>query len=153
MLDLPNVRSLLTQVLSLPSLHTAALFTPEGHLVSWVADPSKTKDDVRVLVGLSSEIWQETKDQGVGMVDSELGRVLVLPTEDAPSKDKNKKEKEGEPLLLLVLNADQSVSWADLETKGRLVVEHLEKPVAELHAKLAVAPTSPILQRSERAHR
>lgn len=72
MLNLPNLRSLLLQVLSLPTLHTAVLFTPEGHLVSYASDPSRSKDEVRVVIGLSGEIWQETREQGIGMVDCEV---------------------------------------------------------------------------------
>ena len=78
MFNLSNLRSLLLQVLSLPSLHTAVLFTPEGQLVSYAADPHKSKDHVRVVVGLSTEIWQETKEQGIGMVDSEVGVFLEV---------------------------------------------------------------------------
>lgn len=77
MLNLPNLRSLLLQVLSLPTLHTAVLFTPEGHLVSYASDPSRSKDEVRVVIGLSGEIWQETREQGIGMVDCEVcARIL-----------------------------------------------------------------------------
>ena len=72
MLNLSNLRRLLLQVLSLPALHPAVLFTPEGHLVSFASDPSRSKDDVRVLVGVSSEIWRETREQGIAMVDSEV---------------------------------------------------------------------------------
>ena len=79
MLNLSNLRSLLLQVLSLPSLHTAVLFTPEGHLVSYASDPSRPKDEVRVVVGLSGDIWQETKEHGIGMVESEVRRSFVRP--------------------------------------------------------------------------
>ncbi len=72
MLNLTNLRTLLLQVLSLPALHTAILFTPEGQLVSFASDSSRSKDEIRVVVGLSGEIWQETKEQGIGMVDSEV---------------------------------------------------------------------------------
>lgn len=37
-----------------------------------VARGSRSKDDIRVLVGLGSELWGETKGAGVGMVDSEV---------------------------------------------------------------------------------
>ena len=36
------------------------------------ARPTRSKDDVRLVVGLSSEIWLEVADQGIGMVDSEV---------------------------------------------------------------------------------
>jgi hypothetical protein len=72
MLVLSSLHNLLLQVLSLPTLHTAVLFTPEGQLVSYASDPSRPKDEIRVVVGISGEIWQETKQQGIGMVDSEV---------------------------------------------------------------------------------
>ena len=72
MLNLANLRALLSRALDLPVLHTAVLFTPEGELVCYVSDPSKNKDRARVVVGLSTEIWQETREQHIGMVDSEV---------------------------------------------------------------------------------
>ena len=72
MLLLSSLHNLLHQVLSLPELHTAVLFTPEGQLVSYASDSSKPKDEIRVLVGVSGEVWQETKQHGIGMVDSEV---------------------------------------------------------------------------------
>ena len=72
MLLLSSLHNLLQQVLSLPELHTAVLFTPEGQLVSYASDSSKPKDEIRVLVGVSGEVWQETKQHGMGMVDSEV---------------------------------------------------------------------------------
>lgn len=72
MLVLSNLHDLLTQVLELPDLHTAALLTPEGQLVSYAIGPTRCKDDVLVLVGLSGEIWQETGEQGIGMAESDV---------------------------------------------------------------------------------
>ena len=75
MLLLSSLHNLLQQVLSLPDLHTAVLFTPEGQLVSYASDSSTPKDEIRVFVGVSGEVWQETKQNGVGMVDSEVCEV------------------------------------------------------------------------------
>lgn len=72
MLVLSTLHELLSQVLDLPDLHTAALLTPEGQLVSYAAGPARSKDDVLVLVGLSGEVWQETGELGVGMAESEV---------------------------------------------------------------------------------
>lgn len=72
MLNLTNLRLLLAQALSSGGVHTAALFTPEGELVSFASEPARPKDEIRVLVGLSSEIWQESREEGVGMADSEV---------------------------------------------------------------------------------
>ena len=72
MLNLTNLRLLLAQALSSSGVHTATLFTPEGELVSFASEPPRPKDEVRVLVGLSSERWQESREEGVGMADSEV---------------------------------------------------------------------------------
>ncbi|KAI0800786.1 hypothetical protein C8Q74DRAFT_1238733 [Fomes fomentarius] len=140
MLNLCNLRTLLSRVLDLPLLHTVVLFTPDGELVCYASEPNKTKDRVRVLVGLSTEIWQETREQNIGMVDCELGHLLVLPLETP------KKEEDDEPIMLLALNSETSVPWDELEVKGRKLAELLEKPVAQLSgtsASLPPPPTSP----------
>ena len=78
MLMLSILHSLLSQVLAPPHLHTAVLFTTSGELVSATSDPLRPKDEIRIVVGLSGEVWQETKEQGYGMVDSEVRFVLHL---------------------------------------------------------------------------
>lgn len=72
MLVLSSLHKLLSQVISLPDLHTAVLLTTTGQLVSAAYDQARPKDEIRVVVGLSGEVWQETKEQGYGMVDSEV---------------------------------------------------------------------------------
>ena len=74
MLMLSMLHSLLSQVLTPPLLHTAVLLTPAGELVSAASEPSRPKDEIRIIVGLSGEVWQETREQGYGMVDSEVRR-------------------------------------------------------------------------------
>lgn len=74
MLVLATLHRLLSQLISSPGLHTAAILTPNGQLVSYACDPTRSKDDVRLVVGLSSEIWLEVADQGIGMVDSEVSK-------------------------------------------------------------------------------
>jgi len=143
MLNLSNLRTLLSQVISPATLHTAVLFTPSGQLVSFASNPLRSKDEIRVIVGLGGEIWQETKEHGIGMVDSEIGRLLVIPVEQVKPQSENQ-EEETEPLMILALNASDSVSWKVMETKARQLTRHLEKPVSELREKLAVAPVSPI---------
>lgn len=71
-LVLSTLHNLLTQMLALPELHTAILLTTEGQLISVASDPSRPKDKARILAGVSGEIYQETKDQGFGMVESEV---------------------------------------------------------------------------------
>lgn len=86
MLALSSLNKLLSHVLSPPALHTAVLFTASGALVSYAtttggagnsSDPHspsrpRPKDDIRVLVGLASQVWAETKEDGEGLVDSEV---------------------------------------------------------------------------------
>jgi hypothetical protein len=78
MLVLSTLHTLLSQVLSLPHLHSAILSTPSGQLVCYASDPSRPKDEIRVVVGLSGEIWQETLDNGTGMVDSEVSWLVAI---------------------------------------------------------------------------
>ncbi|KAH9837319.1 uncharacterized protein C8Q71DRAFT_707072 [Rhodofomes roseus] len=153
MLNLSNLRNLLSQVLALPELHTVALFTPEGQLVSFAADPHRPKDNVRVIVGLGGEVWKETKQQGVGMIDSELGRVVVLPIDEEYDDATENGTSDKDPVMLLALNATTSVSWDELEFKARELVKHLQKPVSELRGRLAAAPVLHINPRSERTAR
>ena len=79
MLVLSTLHILLSQVLDLPHLHTAVLLTPAGQLVSAASDPQRPKDEIRIVVGLAGEVWQETKDQGFGMVDSEVNFLALCP--------------------------------------------------------------------------
>lgn len=144
MLLLSSLHNLLQQVLSLPELHTAVLFTPEGQLVSYASDPSKAKDDIRVFVGVSGEVWQETKQHGMGMVDSEvcehptstfvcanrrpsksqIGRIIVLPVlplKDNGGANKEPVSDEGDPVMLVALNAKESVDWDRLRISVRFL--------------------------------
>ena len=77
MLVLSTLHKLLSQILTLPDLHTALLLTPEGQLVSFASDPARPKDEILVVVGLSGEVWRETRQQGFGMVDSEVISYLL----------------------------------------------------------------------------
>jgi len=148
MLVLSTLHNLLSQVLALPSLHTAVLLTPAGQLVSVASDRQRPKDEIRVIVGIAAEVWQETKDQGFGMVDSELGRVLVVPVDEMPdsrSRSIPPLKEDREPLMLLALNATPDVSWEELQTKGKILASHLAKPLSKFREHLAVArPTLPM---------
>jgi hypothetical protein len=73
MLVLSTLHAVLSQLISPPVLHTAVLFTPEGQLLSHASDGTKSKDDIRVLVAVSAEIWQSAKDaEGAIQVESEV---------------------------------------------------------------------------------
>ncbi|KAF8273798.1 hypothetical protein EI94DRAFT_1653996 [Lactarius quietus] len=153
MLVLATLHRLLSQVISSPGLHTAVLLTPNGQLVSYACDSTRSKDDVRLVVGLSSEIWLEVADQGIGMVDSELGRILVLAVaassasntgnETSPTNSANTDYVSDKPLMLIALSATESVCWEDLEAKGRQLAEYLSRPVSKLRKPLMATPVSP----------
>jgi hypothetical protein len=140
MLVLSTLHKLLSQILSLPDLHTAILLTTEGQLVSFATDPSRSKDEILVAVGLSGEVWQETREQGYGMVDSEvrhamfsthskissdqLGRILVLAVEEIEEEEDL---NEPQPLMLLALNSTDAVEWDELEAKVRSDSERMRR--------------------------
>ncbi|KAF8347036.1 hypothetical protein F5887DRAFT_882710 [Amanita rubescens] len=137
MLVLSTLHQLLSQVLFRPHLHTAVLLTPSGELVSFACSFERPKDEIRVLVGLSGEIWRETRHHGFGMVDSEvqiqcismaqtykfqkqLGRIVVVPVgeslDDHASLERNQ-TNDPQPVLLVALNATDSMDWGDLHTR------------------------------------
>lgn len=78
MLHLSGLNGILSQVLKPPGLHTAILLTTAGQLVSVATDPNRSKDDIYVVAGLSGEIWQETRLQEPGTVNSEVRRSVKL---------------------------------------------------------------------------
>jgi hypothetical protein len=73
MLKLSALHNLLKRVLSHPHLHTSILLTREGGLVSTAHDPSRSKDEIKVVVGLCAEAWKDAKwrEESV-MLDSEV---------------------------------------------------------------------------------
>ncbi|KAF4573393.1 hypothetical protein EYR36_007906 [Pleurotus pulmonarius] len=133
-----------------------------------VARGSRSKDDIRVLVGLGSELWGETKGAGVGMVDSELGRIVVVPILALPSafpsptstdaratptdissadkdpagdndNDAEKKDKPDAPLMLIALNSTDDVSWDEMRAKANTLAAHLALPLSKYREFLVVA--------------
>jgi len=145
MLVLSSLNKLLGQVLSPPNIHTAVLFTSNGDLVSFASSkPDSSKDDVLVLVGLGSEIWSETREDGEGMVDSEeLGRVVVCPvTSDASQLHLP------EPLVLIALNGNDKVEWGQMQLKAKSLAKHLAGPLAQLKGKLTSTPVQPVSKSS-----
>ncbi|KDQ63072.1 hypothetical protein JAAARDRAFT_120979 [Jaapia argillacea MUCL 33604] len=144
MLILSSIHNLLSQVLHLPEIHTAVLLTPSGQLISCASDPSRGKDGVRVVAGLSSEVWQETRDRGFHMVDGEFGRIIVVPIEKTLDQPAGSREDEelSEPLMLLAINALESVESTELETRARELANHLAGPINQYRDRLS-APVSP----------
>ncbi|KAK7063876.1 hypothetical protein R3P38DRAFT_2820943 [Favolaschia claudopus] len=144
MLVLSRLQESLKQVLSPPALHTAVLLTPAGQLVSFSSYPSRCKDEIRVIAGLSGEVWQETQDQGSGMVDSELGRIVVLPVDEPPELLPQPLPEDYQPLMLLVLNSTDAVEWEDLQVKGKALASQIAKPLSRFRQHLAVRKPPPL---------
>ncbi|KAJ6474607.1 hypothetical protein C8R47DRAFT_1143748 [Mycena vitilis] len=144
MLVLSRLQDSLSAVLSPPSLHTAVLLTPSGQLVSFSSYPSRCKDEIRVIAGLSGEVWQETQEQGSGMVDSELGRIVVLPVDEPPELLPQPLPDDYQPLMLLVLNSTDAVEWEDLQTKGKALASQIAKPLSKFRQHLTVRKPPPM---------
>lgn len=149
MLALSKLNAIVARVLSNPDVHTVVLLTVAGELVSYASEPGRSKDEIRVITGLASEVWQETKEQGYGMVDSEkYGKILVLPVdeflagEDEEHEEEQVVDEHREPLMLLALNALESVNWDDLQERGIPFADQLAKPLKRFRPflKLTSAP-------------
>jgi len=169
MLVLSTINGLLSQLVS-PTLHTAILLTPQGHLVAYSCDQAPASEDrIRILVGLSSEVWREgiegTPDNAedvydsdgseetidvdvddneeVGMLECELGRLLVYPI--YASSAKPPAENQGtanakapaQPVLLLALNAGDEEPWGLMHTKARTLGKYLATPLASVGDRLS----------------
>ncbi|KAF4611440.1 hypothetical protein D9613_004154 [Agrocybe pediades] len=139
MLVLSKLHSILSQILSPPNLHTSMLFTPAGELVSYACEPVRPKDDIRIIVGLCGEVWQETREQGYGMVETELGRIIVLPVDDY-SEGAEPVFSEEHPPMLLVLNSTDAVEWEELLNKGQTLATHLAKPLSKFRDVMTPVP-------------
>ncbi|KJA28616.1 hypothetical protein HYPSUDRAFT_34065 [Hypholoma sublateritium FD-334 SS-4] len=143
MLMLSSLNGLLSQVLSPPNLHTAVLLSPAGELVSFASQPSRSKDQVRIIVGLCTETWQETKQFGCGMIDSELGRIVVVPIDEFSTGTQQIFPDEHQPLMLLALNATDAVEWEELLVKGKALAGHLSKPLGKYREHITISQSSP----------
>ncbi|KAF8510424.1 hypothetical protein BU17DRAFT_98142 [Hysterangium stoloniferum] len=156
MLSLPTLRNVLASVTSPPRLHTAILFTPSGNIIAQATNNSK--DNIRILVGVASEIWLEVGSQGIGMVEGELGKIIVLPLyrnsrTSGPARTGRSHFRStstsmpangpNEPPLLVALNATDEVDWAELQIKARGIVSHLAEPLAAFGDRLLPPPPPP----------
>ncbi|KAG8946238.1 hypothetical protein FRC04_011984 [Tulasnella sp. 424] len=178
MLVLSTLTALLSQLLS-SYLHTAILLTPQGHLVAYSSDSSqitRSEDRIRVVIGLASEVWREgTKDAApsevnndgevvegdaevdeiddedeIGMLECELGRVLVYPIYASQPKSPSQTTPKAsgsspstrQPILLLALNGTDDEPWGLMHTKARALGKYLSEPLASLGEKL-IPGTSP----------
>ncbi|KAF8831914.1 hypothetical protein HHX47_DHR1000896 [Lentinula edodes] len=104
MLKLSTLHTYLNQVLDLPDLHTAILLTPTGQLISYASDPSRSKEDVRSVVGLSGDSFLEVEEQGFATFEIKgkphLGSIYVLAVNEAQDETQD----GWQPLMLLALN-------------------------------------------------
>ncbi|OAX35653.1 hypothetical protein K503DRAFT_669439, partial [Rhizopogon vinicolor AM-OR11-026] len=135
MLNLPALHSYLTQLLSpTDMIHTALLLTPEGAVVSGSPQPTCSqpcKDNVWILAGLSAELWAETRGEGdltgmeTGMAESDLGRIVVVPVDDASVEVQG----EREPLLLLAVNGSPEADWKTMGAKAKKLGAYLAPSV------------------------
>ncbi|KAG1773541.1 hypothetical protein EDD22DRAFT_742186, partial [Suillus occidentalis] len=138
MLNLSTLQTYLTQLLSpTDSIHTALLLTPEGAIVSFACSSTasderntthaRSKDEIWILAGLSAEVWAETRgeegiEKGMGMAESEVGRIVVVPVDDAM-------EDEREPLLLLAVNGGPEADWKAMCAKAKTLGAYLAPSV------------------------
>ncbi|KAF8524377.1 hypothetical protein BU17DRAFT_84987 [Hysterangium stoloniferum] len=160
MLNLTALRKVLFSVISPPRLHTAILFTPSGDLVAHSSsNNTRSKDQLRVLVGVATEIWLETSDEGIGMVESELGKIIVIPLHREPNAPRGRVGRStsrspssassapaanySEPPFLVALNAQDDVEWAEMQIKARGVVNHLAAPLLEFGDRLSPPQPQP----------
>lgn len=77
MLKLSTLHTYLNQVLDLPDLHTAILLTPTGQLISYASDPSRSKEDVRSVVGLSGDSFLEVEEQGFATFEIKVRHIYL----------------------------------------------------------------------------
>lgn len=120
------------------------LLTVSGELVSYVAQPARCKDDIRVIAGLASEVWQETRDHGSGMVDSEYGRVVVVPVDNEGDSPVNSDgEDEYQPLMLLAVNALDTMDWEDIQERGAACARLIARPLGRFRHFLTTSKSTP----------
>ena len=76
MLVLSTLTKLLGQIIS-EDVHIAILTTTSGGLVSYETYGVQPRDRIRVLIGLSAEIWSKSREEEFGMAESEV-RVCIF---------------------------------------------------------------------------
>ncbi|KIK07346.1 hypothetical protein K443DRAFT_673603 [Laccaria amethystina LaAM-08-1] len=151
MLALATLHGLLLRILSPPNFHTVVLHTPAGELISAASDPPRPKDEIHIVVGLSGEVWKETKEAGFGMVDSELGRIIVFPVMETSEDSMESQGEIRSPIMLLALNATDTVEWEELHNKGTVLAAHLAKQLGKFGPLLTSPPTPTSSLKSNKA--
>ncbi|KIK70498.1 hypothetical protein GYMLUDRAFT_253872 [Collybiopsis luxurians FD-317 M1] len=147
MLKLSTLHTYLSQVLDLPDLHTAILLTPAGQLISYASDPSHSKEDVRLVVGLGAGSFLEVEEQGFATLEVKgkphLGHIYVLAV--------NESENEP-PLMLLVLNYRNNYDESVVQLKAKALAAHLAKSLSKFRP-LSSSSTSIAFPRLHRRSR
>ncbi|KIK47418.1 hypothetical protein CY34DRAFT_799368 [Suillus luteus UH-Slu-Lm8-n1] len=98
----------------------------------------RSKDEIWILAGLSAEVWAETRgeegiEKGMGMVESEVGRIVVVPVDDAM-------EDEREPLLLLAVNGGPEADWKAMCSKAKTLGAYLAPSVNRHRSVIEASP-------------
>ena len=83
MLVLSTLHKLLAQALA-RDVGLAALLTPSGQLVACAYADGRSKDDVRVVVGLASEMWAEVRATAAAESEVRHSRVFLLDEKRLP---------------------------------------------------------------------
>jgi len=120
--------------------HTIPRTTSSNCSVSSQTLPNSqySKDNVWILAGLSSELWAETRGEGdesvseMGMVESELGRIVVVPVDDASA--------ERDPLLLLAVNGGPDADWEVMGAKAKKLGAYLAPSVNKHRSAIEASP-------------
>jgi len=111
--------------------------------VSTAHDSTRPKDEIRVVVGLCVDVWQGGEKEGLAMLESKYGRILVLAVDEPRGRESEGPPPEDyEPLMLLALNGSPTASWDDLKSKGNVLASHLARPLSRYREHLA-SPKSP----------
>ncbi|KAG1734135.1 hypothetical protein EDB19DRAFT_1728352 [Suillus lakei] len=101
----------------------------------------RSKDEIWILAGLSAEVWAETRGEegvgkGMGMVESELGRIVVVPVDDVSPELQN----EREPLLLLAVNGGAEADWKTMCAKAKKLGAYLAPSVNKHRGAIEASP-------------
>lgn len=101
----------------------------------------RSKDEIWILAGLSAEVWAETRseegvEKGMGMAESELGRIVVVPVDDASPE----LQDEREPLLLLAVNGGAEADWKTMCAKAKKLGAYLAPSVNKHRGAIEASP-------------
>jgi hypothetical protein len=101
----------------------------------------RSKDEIWILAGLSAEVWAETRsedgvEKGMGMAESELGRIVVVPVDDASPESQD----EREPLLLLAVNGGAEADWKTMCAKAKKLGAYLAPSVNKHRGAIEASP-------------